>query len=697
MRYAPFQSVLALMGALVIAHAIAPSAAAAPKPNIVFIIVDDMNDLPLRPAGKPRALTPHMDRLAARGVSFTNAHTNDPLCAPSRAAMLFSLYPQTTGLYWFENWRSNPILNSSVSLPQHLANHGYGVYATGKIFHSNQRDASFHEFGHRQDFGPFPWDGQSKVALLPHPAMNYMYEGDDEDMPYKWEHHFGPLTNVPDWPADPANNIPGYKGWRHYNKPWNPGDANNRGRDPMADELSAGWAAEVIGREHDQPFAVFAGLIRTHTPLYAPQEYFDRFPLDEIQLPDVLPGDTLDGAGPLVDKRLYGFRRYDMLFREPQRDLYRKWVQAYLACLAFVDDQVGKIVDAVDRSPHKNNTIILLTSDHGFHVGEKEFLYKGSLWEGGTRVPLIIAGDPAVPAASRGAVCNKPVTLLDLYPTLIDLAGLPKEPNLVEGGNNYALEGHSMKPFLQDPINGVWTGPAVAITAIPGKNHMQHTVYDGTYYPHFSVRSERWRYTLCANGEEELYDHEIDPLEKINLANDPNHATTKAHLKEQLIALRDGDRWVAYDRPSQWRQPGGAVHEADGSIQSTVGQPTYLATKAIYRDFEAEFDMKTPANAPAQIVYRAKIEARKLTGRVFTIPDGPIEGGFNTVTFQTGGWNRYRVRMLNKRHQVWINNLLVIDELVEEASSSGPIGLNVPGDTEPTLIKNVRVRPLRRN
>jgi arylsulfatase A-like enzyme len=534
--------------------------------------------------------------------------------------------------------------------------------------------------------------------------MNYMYEGEDEDMPYTWEHHFGSLSNIPDWPADPANNIPGYTGWRHYGKPWNPGDPlapgypdGPNGRDPMADELSAEWTVDVIARQHDKPVAVFTGLGRTHTPLYAPQEYFDRFPLDEIELPDVLPGDTDDGAGPLVDKRLYGFRRYDMLFREPKRDLYRKWVQAYLACLAFVDDQVGKVIDAVDNSPYKNNTIIVLTSDHGFHVGEKEFLYKGSLWEGGTRVPMIIAGDPAVPVAQRGAVCIQPVSLLDLYPTLIDLADLPRQPNLVKGGNGYKLDGHSMKPYLMDPIFGVWDGPAVAITAIPGKNHMQHTVYDGTWYPHFSVRSERWRYTLCANGEEELYDHETDPLEQINLARDPDHASTKAHLKEQLIALRDGDQWKSLENVNQWRQPEGAVYEADGAIQSSVGRVSYLATKARYRDFEAEFDMKTPGNAPAEIVYRARVEAGQLVGRAFAIPDGPIEGGFNTVTFQAGAWNRYRIRMLNKRHQVWINNLLVIDEFVEGAPSTGHLGLNVPGDAEATLIKNARVRPLRRD
>ena len=233
------------------------------KPNVVFIIVDDLNDMPYQPDGKPLVPTPNIDRLKAQGVTFNNAHTNDPLCAPSRASMIFGLYPQTTSLYWFENWKDNGIYRESVSLHDNLRRGGYGVYGTGKIYHGGQ-NGLFDEFGVIGDVGPWPWDGQSDNFRLPHPQQLYLYEGEDADMDYKWEHVFGPLSDIPVWPADPANEIPGYKGWRLFGKPWRYADDDDR--DPLADELGAKWSAEVIQRNHDKPFALFTG---PHAPLRA--------------------------------------------------------------------------------------------------------------------------------------------------------------------------------------------------------------------------------------------------------------------------------------------------------------------------------------------------------------------------------------------------------------------------------------------
>ena len=352
------------------------------KPNVVFIIVDDLNDMPYQPDGKPLVPTPNIDRLKAQGVTFNNAHTNDPLCAPSRASMIFGLYPQTTSLYWFENWKDNGIYRESVSLHDNLRRGGYGVYGTGKIYHGGQ-NGLFDEFGVIGDVGPWPWDGQSDNFRLPHPQQLYLYEGEDADMDYKWEHVFGPLSDIPVWPADPANEIPGYKGWRLFGKPWRYADDDDR--DPLADELGAKWSAEVIQRNHDKPFALFTGLIRTHTPLYALKNYFDRFPLDSIELPTVDPNDLDDVSSALGNEELYGFRRYKMLVKHEGKDLFRRWLQAYMACVSFVDDQVGTILDAVNSSPYRDNTIIFFTSDHGFHVGERIFSTKvafGSLRPG---------------------------------------------------------------------------------------------------------------------------------------------------------------------------------------------------------------------------------------------------------------------------------------------------------------------------
>lgn len=470
------------------------------KPNIVFIIVDDLNDMVYQPDGKPLVPTPNLDRLKEQGVTFTNAHNNDPLCAPSRASMIFGLYPQTTSLYWFENWRQNGILSKSVSLMDNLREGDYAVYGTGKVDHGRS-EGLFDEYGWNQNFGPWPWDGRKetlKAGFLHHPQQSYLIEGPDEDIDYEWEHVFGRLSETPDWPADPANGIPGYKGWTLYGKPYKYN--SDEDRDLLPDELTAQWTRDMINRDHKDPYAIFVGLTKTHTPLYAPDDYFDRFPLDSIELPEVIENDTDDLAPALGNKELYGFRRYKMLERHEGKDLLRKWLQAYMACVSFVDDQVGTILDAIENGPDKDNTVIFFTSDHGFHVGEKDFLYKGSLWEPSTRIPLIISG---VPGSAKGKTSSHPVSLIDIYPTFNDLCGLDRNPN--KNGNGYELEGHSLLPLLKNPKKGKWTGPDVAITTIPGKNHMQHRVYEGTLYPHFSVRSERYRYSLTSEGDEDRY------------------------------------------------------------------------------------------------------------------------------------------------------------------------------------------------
>ena len=259
-------------------------------------------------------------------------------------------------------------------------------------------------------------------------------------------------------------------------------------------------------------------------------------------------GDIDDLAPALGDSALYGFRRYKMLERHEGENLLKKWIQAYMACVAFVDDQVGVVLDALEKSGHADNTIVIFTSDHGFHVGEKEFLYKHSLWEPSTRVPLIVSG---LDDGATGVECSKPVSLIDLYPTINDVLGLPQDPN--KDGNGYPLDGHSIKPFVLDPKKGKWDGADYAITALPGKDHMHHKVHEGTFYPHFSIRGERWRYNLTSQGGEELYDHDADPLEFKNLANNPEYQAIKNSLSKELIRMRDGERWESLSAKSAWR------------------------------------------------------------------------------------------------------------------------------------------------
>lgn len=625
------------------------------KPNVVFIIVDDLNDMVYQPEGKPIVPTPNLDRLKDQGVTFLNAHNNDPLCAPSRASMIFGLYPQTTSLYWFEPWRRNGILNKSVSLFDNLRDSDYKVYGTGKIDHGGN-ERMFDEYGFNQDFGPWPWDGRRETAggFVHHPQQSYLLEGPDEDIDYEWEHVFGRLSDTPEWPADPANGIPGYKGWMLYGKPYRYVDSMNR--DPLPDELAAQWTRDVINRDHEQPYAIFVGLTKTHTPLYAPDEYFDRFPLDEIELPETIPNDTADLAPALGNKELYGFRRYKMLERHEGKDLLRKWLQAYMACVSFIDDQVGTILDAVENGPDKHNTIIFFTSDHGFHVGEKNFLYKGSLWEPSTRVPLIISG---VAEAANGSTCNHPVSLIDIYPTFNELLGLEKNPN--KSGNGYELEGHSLLPLMKAPKKGKWTGPDVAITTIPGKNHMQHRVYEGTLYPHFSVRSERYRYSLTSEGDEELYDHQKDPHEWTNLARNPEYDSIKQSLKEQLIELREGQRWKSVEN---------------------------LADVDPVAHFELEFEARASHGSSFSVAYRGD------SGSRLSMPD-PGSDAARHGQFRRGDWNLYRLRVHNQRHQLWINGRVVSDE-VDESNSTKSGGMRVLSESSKDIveIRNARIRSL---
>ncbi|MEM7600198.1 MAG: sulfatase [Verrucomicrobiota bacterium] len=587
------------------------------RPNVLFIIADDLNDMPLHPDGKPYVPTPNFDRLAARGVSFTNAHCNDPICAPSRSSMMTGIYPQTSGLYWFEDYRQNAILKDCVTLTEHLATNGYGVYSTGKIYHGNQDPKGFFAgYGSGGNIGPWPWDGRRKTkrGFIPHPAQLYFYADDaDPDMGYQWEHTFGPLSRIPEYQADPANGIPGYKGWTLSGEPWR--YISDEDRDPMPDETHAEWTAEILRRDHEKPFALFTGFSRTHTPLYAPQHYFDLFPLEEIEIPGAFQeGDLEDCAPTLANTSLYAFRRYQMLFKHQEHPhLFKEYLQAYMACVAFVDDQVGTVLDALEASPHADNTIVILTSDHGFHVGGKESIYKQTLWDSGTRIPFIVAG---LAGMAEGVTCHQPISLIDVYPSFVDICKLPKDPNAAEGRSGYRLEGHSIKPLLLDP-SGDWSGPEVAIMALPGKDHSQHREHIGTLFPHFSVRSEDYRYSLTSDGQEELYHYPSDPNEFTNLASNDDYAAIKAELRAQLISLRDGDRWRSLETLPQ------------GELKS--------------------FELLTEVTGDTRILFGESILAE--------------------VTFDQAA--QLRIRVAGNRCQVWANNRVYSDVIEETDFASG--------------------------
>jgi len=512
--------------------------------NVLLILCDDLNDTLEGMGGHPQAHTPHIRALMRRGVSFRNAHANAPVCAPSRVSLWTGLYPSTTGYYGHDQsenyWRRFPGLGTQPTLMDRFAANGYDVLGTGKVFHNARQDRDQfrrvdgrNAYGHAPSFGPYPWDGRSRLAdgrtaPAAHPAMPAALRR----TPFQG---FGPLSAVPSTPADPEKGTPGSTGWMLYGRAFH--YAGEGDRDLMPDELSTAWATEQIGEARDRPFFLSVGLHRPHVPLYAPKKYFDRFPLSEIQLPPYREGD-LDDVPAIqwqrdeTGKRMPAARGVPRLLEVGGVDLWKQWLQAYLACVAFVDDQVGAMLEALDASGHAENTIVVFSSDHGHHMGEKDHLHKRTLWEESSRIPLAIVA-PGVSQA--GGRCDHPVSLIDVCPTLVDLCGLVDGSDRRRGA--LPLDGHSLRPFLEDPAGGSWEGPSVALTALFGPTAVPVNTAAPAEDQHFSVRSSRWRYTRYSDGAEELYDHETDPHEWTNLAGNPKFDEVRRALRAEMRQL----------------------------------------------------------------------------------------------------------------------------------------------------------------
>jgi arylsulfatase A-like enzyme len=480
------------------------------RPNVLFIICDDLNDYLSSYGTDPNIKTPAMDRLAAEGMVFTNAHSNGAWCAPSRVSLINGFYPHTTNTYRGQTIRQSPVFKDVKNIFQHFSEHGYKTYGTGKIFHNGHEEDVWEEFGIATDYGPWPIkDGH----IVMHP-----------DMPEKFEQM---ATVAPQFfsaaPILPSSDIDWY-----YST--NPGSIEHAERftlredqmDLLPDEKSADFAVKVLAETHSEPFVLSVGFVRPHTPYYVPEKYFNMFPPEKIVLPEILNNDLDDVSQDLQFRpgtTAFG-RQLSIITDGYGGEMgWRKMMQAYLASIAFVDDQVGKVLQALDNSPYRNNTIVVLTSDHGYHTGQKNRWFKQTLWERGTRVPLLIRANGYTPGT-----CHKPVSLIDVYPTLNDLAGLPIQPN---GPHGARIEGFSLVPLLNDP-NGVWDGPDVALTS---------TTIDTFWEESFSVRSDKHRYILTHSGKEELYDLSVDPHEWHNVAEKVEYQAIKNTLYRKLQAI----------------------------------------------------------------------------------------------------------------------------------------------------------------
>ncbi len=440
------------------AAARAPQAgpATASKPNVLFVAVDDLNDWVLEQDSPVRM--PNFRRLARRGALFERAYTASPACNPSRVALLTGLRPTTTGVYGNRSdWRR--ALPDAVTLPRYFMNHGYRVEGAGKIFHHHDNsafhdDESFHRF--------------EKMQLDPMPARKFNGIHAVRSLNFDWGQ----------WPLDES---------------------------VTPDARSVDYGVEFLSRRHGQPFFLAIGLFRPHMPFHVPPKYFADYPEAHVAMPRAPDGDLHDvpSGGRALLKQKEHFMRAILEADAKRPGTWREAVRSYLASCTFADHQLGRLVDALARSQHARSTIIVLWSDHGYHLGEKSHWEKFALWEKATRVPLVLV---APGTTDPGTVVETPASLLDVYPTLVELAGLPQKND---------LQGESLVPLLGHPKRE----RTVSMTYLRG-NH--------------AVRSNRWRYIRYKDGSEELYDHSKDPDEITNLARDQEYRDVMRTLRKSL-------------------------------------------------------------------------------------------------------------------------------------------------------------------
>lgn len=465
-------------------------AAAEEKKNVLFIISDDLNNY-LGCYGDPRAKTPNIDKLAARGVRFERSYCTFPLCGPSRNSMLTGLYPNSNGILTNAQIFRQSIPNH-ISLPQAFRLGGYFAARIGKLYHYNV-PKSIGTDGHDD---PGSWEMEIN------PAGVDRMEEEDEIFTLTPGQFGGTLS----WYASPKSDPHHTDGM-------------------IASE--AEWVLERCAKKKNRPFFLAVGFFRPHTPYVAPETpYFGWYP--EGQMPVHPPIDQNPPEVPAAALGSYK-KEQDQLTDE----LRRKCLQAYYASISFMDAQVGRVVDALEKNGLADSTVIVFTSDHGYHMGEHGLWQKMSLFEGSARVPMLIVA-PGV--TKPGSVAATPVSHLDLYPTLAELCGIKAPAN---------LQGQSLVPILKDPEA---KGRGWAITQVSrGGGPNRATVSrdkgsDGRRFFGYSLRTPRWRYTEWDEGREgrELYDHDNDPGELKNLAADPAHAATVAELSEKVRTAAKG-------------------------------------------------------------------------------------------------------------------------------------------------------------
>ena len=478
------------------AHA-ATSAKSTP-PNVIFFATDDLNDWVGPLNSLIRAKTPNLDRLAARGVTFQNAQACGTFCAPSRSALFTGRHPSTTGAYTTQIYfRDRPELRPmQVALQQS----GYTTFGTGKLFHhpAGYVDlrgwTEFHTRTPAQRAAGWPVDSWRQGAPLPTPEP---YSKFTREMRAGTDRTFMEYAPLP-----------------------------NEVEKDMADTQQTEWAISVLQRTHTQPFFLALGLYAPHFPNYAPQKYFDLYPLDEIKLPPLKDGDT-DDLPPAI-KKFYDRRKATI--HDPLNEMgqMKEVLRAYLASISYADAMLGRVLDALEASAARDNTVVIFWSDQGYHHGEKGQWGKHTLWERTAHIPFIWAG----PGIARGTSVTTTVSAIDTFPTLVDLCGLAPDTG---------LEGQSLAATLRQP------------SLAKDRDVLLCEVKPGGY----AIVNNRWRFIHYADGTEELYDVVKDPNEWDNLAPQESYRPVMAELRQsapkqfaapgpessELRLISDGERF----------------------------------------------------------------------------------------------------------------------------------------------------------
>ena len=442
------------------------------QPNVIFFAVDDMNDW-ITPMGDMRAFTPNLQRLADRGVTFQNGHTAGIFCAPSRSAIFTGKYPHNSGIYTDQIY----FYNHPEYRPLQVAfqEGGYNTYGTGKLFHHpegcvDQRGwTNFHLRTKEQKQNGWSMDSWKQNAPLPNP-----------------------------YPASKFNQInPKWKG-----KPFmEVGPIPNEKEEEMADTLRTEWACDIIKKTHDKPFFLALGLYAPHYPNYAPKKYFDLYPLKGIK-PPIMKNDDGEDLPAGIQKKVMA-RKKSVHDKLDKLNIIDTNIQGYLACISYADAMLGRVLDQLDQSPHKENTIIVFWSDHGYAQGQKWHWGKHTLWERTSNVPFLWSG----PSIAKNSQTNQTATLIDMYPTLIELCQLKTDSN---------LDGLSLAKVLKNPKE------AFDRTVILPHDH------PGSY----ALIQEDWKYIEYKDGGEELYHSSKDPHEWHNLADKPEYQTIKNNIRQ---------------------------------------------------------------------------------------------------------------------------------------------------------------------